>query len=170
MILSAEIHGQYRQVATAHDVELLISEFMMTLTAGNPWVNMDCGETGELYFADSALTAETFAEPPFEWQPDSVLTVSINRSTGYGALRWNMKVASSNATPPKDPRVVYDPEVPYWFHPRHVLPLAQIDAAVSEFCHGDGEIPASVDWVDFNRAAGSYVDSDQYRTLFPKAA
>jgi hypothetical protein len=119
---------------------------------------------------DTALTAETFDEPPFDWQAHSVLTVSVNPLTGLGALRWNMKLASSNSVPPPDPRVVFDPEVPYWFHPRHVLPTQRIMAAVREFCDGRGRQPTCIGWTDFRRAAGSYLDSNQYRNLFPKAA
>ncbi len=170
MILSVAVHGQYRQVTSPHDLDLLIEELTTDLAPGNPWTNMDCGETAELYLADTALTAETFDEPQFDWQAHSVLTVSVNSSTGLGALRWNMKLASTNPDPPHDPRVVFDPEVPYWFHPRHVLPTPRIMAAVREFCDEQGHRPKCVGWADFHRAAGSYLDSNQYRSLFPKAA
>ncbi len=109
-------------------------------------------------------------EPPFDWQAHSVLTVSINSVTGLGALRWNMKLASANPAPPHDHRMVFDPEVPYWFHPRHVLPTSRIMAAVREFCEERGQRPNCIGWAGFSRAAGSYVDSNQYRRLFPTAA
>ena len=119
---------------------------------------------------DSALTEETFDEPPFDWQALSMLTVSVNSRTGLGAVRWNLTSASVNPRPPQDPRVVCDPEVPYWFHPRHVLPVSQVLAAAREFCQWQGAQPACVDWADFNGAAGSYLDPVQYRKLFPTAA
>lgn len=170
MILSVAVHGQYRQVRSLHDLDRLIEELMTDLAPGDPWTNTDRGETAELYLADTALTAETFDEPPFDWQAHSVLTVSVNSVTGLGALRWNMKLASTNPVPPQDPRVVFDPEVPYWFHPRHVLPTPRIMAAVREFRAEQGSLPASIEWSEFRRTAGSYVDSNQYRSLFPKAA
>lgn len=103
MILSVAVHRQYRQITDAHDVDLLVEELATGLAPGNPWVNMDCGETAELYFADSALTEETFDEPPFDWQAHSMLTVSVNSRTGLGAVRWNLTSASVNPQPPQDP-------------------------------------------------------------------
>ena len=169
MILSVAVHRQYRQITDAHYVDLLVEELATGLAPGNPWVNMDCGETAELYFADSALTEETFDEPPFDWQAHSMLTVSVNSRTGLGAVRWNLTSASVNPQPPQDPRVVCDPEVPYWFHPRHVLPASRVLAAVREFCLRQGDRPTCVEWADFN-GAGSYLNPVQYRKLFPTAA
>lgn len=170
MTLSVAVHEQYRQVSNTCDVDTLVDQLATGLAGGNPWVNTDFGETAELYFADTPLTERTFAEPPFDWQPRSVLTVSVNSTTGWGALRWNMNSASTNSGSPRDPRVVFDPEVPYWFHPRHVLPVSRILAGVREFCEQQGQRPRCVEWAEFSRAAGGFVDSEQYRRLFPKAA
>ncbi|MGK5557804.1 Imm1 family immunity protein, partial [Actinomadura kijaniata] len=81
---------------------------------------------------------------------DSSLNVTINARTGYGALRWtvstdttvpvNPEIAqhlwlSDNPTPPlTDPSVFADPWLPSYHHPNSTLPVAQVRAAVEEFC------------------------------------
>jgi len=148
VILSATIHGGYRQCTSAEQIEPLINEIMTTLDGGDPRQHMACGETVALYFADQPLTAETFAEPPFTWTAAHELIVSVNRTTGFGTLRWDTEFVSSNPSPPDDPAVVGDPFVPYWYHPRYAIPLLRLDAAIHEFCSREGARPAGVDWSD----------------------
>lgn len=68
---------------------------------------------------------------------------------------------SDNPAPPDfDPRVVSDPCVPYFYHPRSTLPAAQIRAAVEEFCRtGTGERPERVHWVR-GEANGNRLDEE----------
>jgi hypothetical protein len=95
--------------------------------------------------------------------PTNTLIVSINRETGYGGLIWFVSGeyanagdedvlgsiwVSDNPTPPDfDPEVVADPAEPYFFEPRSVLPVEQIEAAVQEFCRTrTGMRPECVRW------------------------
>ncbi|MGW5413018.1 Imm1 family immunity protein [Actinomadura geliboluensis] len=94
---------------------------------------------------------------------DSILDVTINARTGYGAVRWMVcadtvvpidpEIAqhlwlSDNPDPPRtDPSVFADPWLPSYHHPNSTLPVAQIRAAVAEFCHArTGQRPACIDW------------------------
>ncbi|WP_376777802.1 Imm1 family immunity protein [Kibdelosporangium persicum] len=92
----------------------------------------------------------------------SNLRVAVNSRCGYGALVWFTSdkfprkggiydsVWISNNPEPLDfdPRVVSDPGYPLFHDPSSVLPVAQIRAAVEEFCRiGSGARPESIDWV-----------------------
>lgn len=78
MILSAVVHGRYRQCRTPEEVDGLVGDVMNTLDAGDPWGDLDTGETAALYFAAEPLTEQTFAEPPFTWTAAHELVVSVN--------------------------------------------------------------------------------------------
>ncbi|GAA1526430.1 hypothetical protein GCM10009678_04840 [Actinomadura kijaniata] len=97
-----------------------------------------------------------------EW--DSILDITINARTGYGALRWTVSAdttvpvapeiaehlwLSDNPIPPRiDPSVFADPWLPSYHHPHSALPVAQIRAAVEEFCRSrTGQRPACIGWI-----------------------
>jgi hypothetical protein len=171
MSLSAVVHGETKHCVTSEQIEALIVEVMTTLDDGNPWVNMDCGETAALYFGPEALTEDVFAEPPFAWNPTHELIVSVNRRTGFGAVRWDTQWVPVNRRPPRDPAVVWDPYVPSWYHPRHTVPVARIEAAVREFCEGAGERPECLRWVaDGGDNARVALTAEEYRNLVGTAA
>lgn len=94
---------------------------------------------------------------------DSYLQASVNLLTGYGALRWfvpegseirvDEEIArsvwiSENPDPPvSDQHVVADLDDRRLFLPRSTLPLADIRAAIEEFCEmRTGQRPAVVRW------------------------
>ncbi|MFG2088518.1 Imm1 family immunity protein [Spirillospora sp. NPDC048824] len=94
---------------------------------------------------------------------DSSLDVTINARTGYGALRWMVSAdtvvpvdpevadhlwLSDNPDPPRtDPSVFADPWLPSYHYPNSTLPVAQIRAAVEEFCRTrTGQRPTCIDW------------------------
>lgn len=166
MILSATIHGEYRQCATPEQTHALITEIMKTLDGGDPWQDAQWGETAALYFAEQPLTANTFAEPPFIWNATHELQVSINRATGFGTLRWDTEFVSSNPASPRDPAVVGDPHVPYWYHPRYAIPLPLVERAIRQFCDTWGARPEGVAWsndgADHDRI---YLSTDEYRSI-----
>jgi hypothetical protein len=146
MILSVVMHGDYVHGDTPARIDKIVTDLMGTLDSGNPWQDFRFGENASLYFATEPLTADTFAEPPFTWTATHELVVAINRESGFGALRWDTDWVTINPDPQADPAVVGDPHVPTWFHPRHSLPLADVEAAVREYCRSDGTRPASVEW------------------------
>jgi hypothetical protein len=93
---------------------------------------------------------------------DNYLRVSVNRSTGYGALIWGVVDSSpkkggvfdwtwisDNPDPPDtDPRVVSDPGYPLFHDPRSAIPISRVRAAVEEFCRlGTGDRPECISWV-----------------------
>jgi hypothetical protein len=93
-----------------------------------------------------------------------MLVVSVNRITGFGALRWNFAWMAHNPDPPVDPRVIGDPGFPRWYHPRHALPLRRVEQAVTDFCQAGGARPGGVEWVeDGGDEDRLYLDAEQYR-------
>jgi hypothetical protein len=98
VILSAAIHDGYRHCTTAEQVEQLVHDVMTTLDSGDPRRPLVGGEVAALYFADRPLTAETFSEPPFTWSATHELVVAVNRTTGFGTVRWDTEFVSSNRT------------------------------------------------------------------------
>ncbi|MFJ1567102.1 Imm1 family immunity protein [Streptomyces erythrochromogenes] len=98
-----------------------------------------------------------------DWWPDNNLHVSVNLETRYGGLVWYVSAdradqsyneidehiwVSSNPSPPGfDPMVLSDPGSPLPHAPESTLPLAQIRAAVAEFCRtGTGSRPGCISW------------------------
>ncbi|MGW3346303.1 Imm1 family immunity protein [Nonomuraea rubra] len=94
---------------------------------------------------------------------DNYLQITVNAATGYGALMWFVTEGSSvpaapdiaehvwisdNPHPPAfDPDVFSDPGFPRFHHPRSTLPVAQIRAALEEFCRtGTGQRPECINW------------------------
>jgi hypothetical protein len=60
--------------------------------------------------------------------------------------------------------VVGDPFVPYWYHPRYVVPVASVEAAVRQFCRTGGARPTGITWTgDGGRPERLYLRTDQYR-------
>jgi len=112
MFMTACLHGSFLPGDSTERVQVLINEVMTSLKPGNPWLNMDVGETAELYFAPQIITHEMFDEPPFDAGIRDMLVVSVNRITGFGALRWNFAWVAHNPDPPVDPRVIGDPGFP----------------------------------------------------------
>jgi hypothetical protein len=164
MFMTACLHGSFLPGDSPERVQDLINEVMTGLKPGNPWSNMDVGETAELYFAPQVITDEMFDEPPFDAGIQNMLVVSVNRNTGFGALRWNFTSVAHNPDPPADPRVIGDPGFPRWYHPRYALPLPLIEKAVQDFCHADGARPGGVGWVeDGGHEDLLYLDAEQYR-------
>jgi immunity protein Imm1 of predicted polymorphic toxin system len=98
------------------------------------------GEDARFSFSDRRHSGD-------DW-PDNYLVVSVNRSTGYGALIWYVTKdfpqqdgvygqiwISDNPRPPDfDPRVVSDPGEPAYHDPRSAIPVADVRAALEEFC------------------------------------
>jgi Immunity protein Imm1 len=161
MILEVWIHGEHRYVETWPAFAALNDEIVNNLAVENPdspWVAP--GEHAQLVIA-----RERRPDPYGEPWPDNWLAVTVNATTGYGGLTWCRPASTApqptgdeiadyvwvidNPSPPDfDPRVVSDPGVPYFYHPRSTLPVTLIRAALEEFCHtGTGDRPECVHWV-----------------------
>ncbi|WP_203883999.1 Imm1 family immunity protein [Planotetraspora kaengkrachanensis] len=93
----------------------------------------------------------------------SYLRVAVNRHTGYGALIWlvdqadprkggvydSVWISDNPESPDFDPRVVSDPGYPLFHDPSSTLPVAQIRAALEEYCRAyTGERPECISWVE----------------------
>ncbi|MFJ4894991.1 Imm1 family immunity protein [Streptomyces sp. NPDC088788] len=106
---------------------------------------------------------------------DSYLHVAVNARTGHGALKWMLTRGSTvamdpsiadqvwlsdNPAPPsKDPNVIADPGFPLFHHPRSVLPVGRIRAAVEEYCRaGTGHRPTCTGWTP-GQTSGRRLDS-----------
>jgi hypothetical protein len=156
VILSVSYDRVWRYGETLDEMADVIDEVMANLEFEH-WVDGQyfTGETAWFCFADRRQSDEDLAA-------DSYLRVAVNRSTGYGALVWFVAASgprkggifdqvwiSDNPEPPGfDPRVVSDPDLPLFFDPRSTLPVAQVRAAVEQFCRsGTGERPESAAWV-----------------------
>ncbi|MFJ1756491.1 Imm1 family immunity protein [Kitasatospora sp. NPDC088134] len=91
--------------------------------------------------------------------PRAFLRATVDEHQGYGALSWSSDLRtggiheflwlSDNPAPPRaDPRLTASPHGGYDYDPACALPLAQVRAAVEEYCaSGTGERPACINWV-----------------------
>ena len=179
MILNAVVHGKYRYGETSDRVESLIHAVMHDLAPGDPWRDMRPGEDAYLMLAEGKHDEETF-----DWFPHNYLQVVANQCTGFGAVSWfvtdewpsqgadpvaDHAWVSLNADSPEDPKVIGDPGYPRWYHPRHAIPLEQVEAAVREFCRrGTGDRPECLFWAEVSD--GSLLTSPQYRAMYRHAA
>ncbi|MDW6059300.1 Imm1 family immunity protein [Streptomyces sp. FXJ1.4098] len=159
MILNAVIHGRYHYAQTWVEMEELIAEVVENSIPEQPGPGINPGEDACFMFARDRHSAETFS-----WWPDNYLRIAVNPETGYGALVWFVSAerhaepddeiskhfwVSDNPNPPDfDPRVVSDPGYPKFHDPRSTLPIAQVRAALEEFCReGTGNRPQRIRWV-----------------------
>ena len=165
---------------TQEQYEALITEVLSKMVPGDPWVNMRPGEDAYFMFARAKHDEDTF-----EWCPDNYLQIVTNTRTGFGAVSWFVTDewpaqrpdaiadhvwVSQNPTPPHDPGVIGDPGYPRWYHPRHAIPLTEVEAAMREFCQrGTGERPECIRWTGFSDT-DSLLDAEQYRALFRHVA
>ncbi|MET9611959.1 Imm1 family immunity protein [Kitasatospora indigofera] len=104
----------------------------------------------------------TVSEPDAQ-SPSAYLRVTADERSGHGALSWWSSVQtggmydffwlSDNPGPScSGPDLVADPDSGECYEPASALPLAQVRAAIEEYCaSGTGERPACIDWV-----AGEY--------------
>ncbi|MFK0121649.1 Imm1 family immunity protein [Streptomyces sp. NPDC090994] len=105
-----------------------------------------------------------FPEETSERWPSNYLYVSVNVKNGYGALKWwTNKVPASapeddisryvwtsgNPNPPSfDPALIADPGNPSYYPREAAIPVAQVRAALEEFCRTrTGERPDCVSWL-----------------------
>ncbi|GAA4978550.1 hypothetical protein GCM10025331_86920 [Actinoplanes utahensis] len=118
------------------------------------------GDETDFFFVEGGLI-------PSRQAPNSTLMVRVNASTGLGALIWFVNTlradasgrqddqwiwVTDNADPADDdPLVAAEPHELIGVGPSVVLPVAEIRAAVEEYCRaGTGERPGSVSWVHGN--------------------
>lgn len=155
MILNVSFDREWHHGENWDEISRIISEVMENLQEeGRVGKWYSPGQDAWFSFSDERHTNESQG-------PDNFLRVSINKSTGYGALIWGVTESnpnkgsifdsvwvSDNHEPPGfDPRVVSDPGYPL-FHDRcSTLPIPLVRAAVEEFCRsGTGHRPECVDW------------------------
>ncbi|WP_285489351.1 Imm1 family immunity protein [Amycolatopsis taiwanensis] len=153
------VHGKYHYATTWAEMEWLINEVVehsVPEWTGGPGISP--GEIANFSFAEGRHSIGTY-----DWWPDNYLRVAVNPETGYGALIWyvtgdrnnvpedlaNYCWVSDNPNPPGfDPRVVADPGQPRFHDIYSVLPVAEVRAALEEFCRtGTGDRPETVRWV-----------------------
>ncbi|WP_078492724.1 Imm1 family immunity protein [Streptomyces griseorubens] len=105
-----------------------------------------------------------YPEETDERWPSNYLYVSVNTKNGYGALKWwTSKVpdeapeddisrfvwTSGNPQPPSfNPELIEDPGSPSYYPREAAIPVAQVRAALEEFCRTrTGARPESVPWL-----------------------
>jgi hypothetical protein len=161
-MLHVEFDRIWRYAQTREEMSALVSEAMANLKSeGHVMVNgrpyPTNGGVAYFSFADRRLSGEGGPDT----YPDNGIAVSVNRSTGYGALVWfvtprfkrggiyDSAWVSDNPEPPGfDPRVVADPSDSVFHEPANTLPLPRIKEALEEFCQiGTGDRPESIKWV-----------------------
>ncbi|MFI1727661.1 Imm1 family immunity protein [Streptomyces acidicola] len=105
-----------------------------------------------------------YPEETDERWPSNFLYVSVNTKNGHGALKWwTSKVpdgapendisrfvwTSGNPNPPSfDPELIADPGDPSYYPREAAIPVAQVRAALEEFCRTrTGARPECVPWL-----------------------
>ena len=116
----------------------------------------------DAWFCFSDLRFEHPRNPGDE--PDTLLRLAVNRSTGFGALMWLVTRGrssgagdevddylwiSDNPQPPEfDPRVIAEPGYVRFHSRRSAVPLERVRVVLEEFCRvGTGARPESISWV-----------------------
>ncbi|MFD0276835.1 Imm1 family immunity protein [Kitasatospora sp. NPDC127111] len=145
MILIVIIGDERLYGESEGDAERLISRAMESLEFGdNAWLSID----------DRRREAGSYAS--------NSLKVSINRSTGYGGVIWQVSTSypkqggiyahtwvSDNPEPPTtDPKVLSDVHHPVFMEAASALPVAEIRKVLEEFYRaGIGDRPTCINWV-----------------------
>ncbi|XUL90406.1 Imm1 family immunity protein [Streptomyces galilaeus] len=156
MILSAFFHGAWHYGETEDEKLRIVAEAMDNLASeGSVGGAYSPGEDAWFSIARERHCDENRTA-------DNHLRFAINKETGYGSLIWCVNDnsprrggiydsvwISNNPEPPSfDPRVVSDPGYPLFHDPSSALLVAQVRAAVEEFCRVDtGDRPECIDWV-----------------------
>lgn len=160
MILTVFTGGTTYHAASGAILRRLIS----VLVTGGPDQGSDvAGQPKGGIFATFVLLAPHRDPMKSDRYFDSYLQVSTNPLTGYGALRWQVPEDSVVRVDREIARSVWtsrNPEPPVlnqnvvadlgdWrlFEPRNTLPVADIRAAVEEFCElRSGQRPTAICW------------------------
>lgn len=165
MILNAVIRRKWHYAETWDEMSTLITEVMENLDVETTVPYYSPGDDAYFMFSD-----RRHVNGPD--MPNNFLRISVNNSTGFGALIWFVSekhpveggifdevwVSDNPAPPDFDPRVVADPGEPAFHDPRSALPIPEVRVAVEEFCHaGTGYRPESIHWVIGN-ARGERLD------------
>ncbi|MFJ8601359.1 Imm1 family immunity protein [Streptomyces shenzhenensis] len=95
--------------------------------------------------------------------PSNHLYVTVNKSNGYGALRWWTDKApegaagdhisrfiwtSGSPNPPAfDPQLILDPPTPLYYPREAAIPISEVREALEELCRKKtGERPTCISW------------------------
>jgi hypothetical protein len=161
MILHAMFRHRIAYAETLPRMSAIVTELMTSLESEG-WATID----GREYYSPGVTVNLGFAERRHDGissVPDNLLTVAINRSTGFGALYWCVYTnsprvggiyergwVSDNPEPPTfDPRVVGDNDTGQFHDPRNALPLSTMRQVLEEYCRvGTGDRPTAVNWVE----------------------
>ncbi|GAA2909864.1 hypothetical protein Acy02nite_89420 [Actinoplanes cyaneus] len=160
LILNATYAQGWAHAESWKEKEEMVGKFLTGDTYG------DCGEGAAVLWLSGGPVWFCLADRQHGYEektPDNFLCVSIDRGAGYGGLVWGMSQSgprrggiydsvwvSDNPVPPDyDPRIVSEPGCPVFFDRASVLPIAEIRAALEEFCRTDtGDRPECVAWVE----------------------
>ncbi|MFJ1936833.1 Imm1 family immunity protein [Kitasatospora sp. NPDC088160] len=152
MILKVSYGSELRHPTSWQEIDYLIAEAIRFIT---PRTTADGRSAArhEAWFS--------FIGPQVEY-PSANLRVAANETTGFGAAIWftdgrpprrggiyDDAWISDNPTPSHiDSSLVSDPEYPRFHDPASAIPLAQLRAAIGEFCRSDtGARPECIAWV-----------------------
>ncbi|MFE2916793.1 Imm1 family immunity protein [Kitasatospora indigofera] len=123
----------------------------------------------------------TVSEPDAR-NPSAYLRVTADERSGYGALSWWSSVQtggmydffwlSDNPDPSCwGPELIADPGSGECYEPASALPLAQVRAAIEEYCASDtGERPTCIGWVtgEFDGARHDGPRFNRWLDAFPR--
>jgi hypothetical protein len=163
-MLVAHFFGEYRCANSPDEMEELLAAFL----AGPPDRTALAGDCETAFFGFTPhQLPEGIDLEDWEHYPDNSLLVTINYGNGYGAFYWcvkasrgaqiNAKLGSDMADWPWvsdagegigfDPKLLVDPEGPFYHDPRNALPGSEVRSVLEEFLRtANGDRPETISW------------------------
>ncbi|SFT84806.1 Immunity protein Imm1 [Actinopolyspora lacussalsi subsp. righensis] len=146
MILnSSVVNKEFKRAEQGQQAEALIEELLAT--DHSSWES-------HLSFTDESIDPDEVSE---DWYPDHDVTLAVDPTSGYGAMRWtgmidNVLVPFVTYNPNTEPNIdlLRDGGTPHFFPHSAVLPVDDVRMALLEFAR-TGQRPECVSWQEFDR-------------------
>ncbi|MER7141366.1 Imm1 family immunity protein [Streptomyces sp. NPDC006682] len=155
MIVVGSTHRGESRARSEPEVDALVDHIMNDL--------QQAGRTADGFEIMPERAVVCIMEEGEKW-PTNYLYVTVNKSNGYGALRWwtdrvpegvdekhisHFIWTSGSSNPPEfDPELILDPPTPLYYPSEAAIPVAQVREALEEFCRKrTGERPACIPWL-----------------------